>query len=78
MSAILRKIFADTLDLPEEQIIDSLEYNSIPNWDSVAHMALIAALDDTFNIMIDTEDVIDFNSFKKVKEVLMNKYGVAL
>ncbi|CAM3644899.1 acyl carrier protein [Marinicrinis lubricantis] len=72
----LRTIFSEVLSIPEEQVIDELEYNSIPEWDSVAHMALVAAIDDAFDIMVDTEDVIDFSSYKKVKEILRSKYGV--
>lgn len=71
----LRKIFAETLNISEEQVTDGLEYNSIPEWDSISHMALIATLDDEFNIMMETEDVIDLSSFSKAKEIL-SKYGV--
>ena len=34
----------------DESPLDTLEYNSIPEWDSVGHMGLIAALEDTFDI----------------------------
>lgn len=71
----LRKIFAETLNISEEQVTDGLEYNSIPEWDSISHMALISTLDDEFNIMMETEDVIDLSSFGKAKEIL-TKYGV--
>jgi len=55
--------------------IEGLEYQAIPAWDSVGHMSLIAALEDTFDIMLDTDDIIDFNSFLKGKEILI-KYHV--
>ena len=54
---------------------DGLEYQAIPTWDSVGHMSLIAALEETFDIMMDTEDIIDFSSFEKGKEILA-KYDV--
>lgn len=71
----LRTIFAESLGIPEDQVNDNLQYNSIEEWDSIAHMALIAAIDDGFDIMMDTEDVIDLSSFAKAKEIL-TKYGV--
>jgi acyl carrier protein len=77
MEDTLRTIFSETLSIPEEQVVDSLAYNSIPEWDSVAHMALVAAIDDAFGIMVETEDVIEFSSYGKVKEILQAKYGVA-
>lgn len=71
----LRAIFAEALGIPEEQVVDDLRYNSIPEWDSIAHMALVAAIDEAFDIMMDTDDVIDMSSFAKAKEIL-KKYGV--
>jgi acyl carrier protein len=71
----LRTIFAEVLGIPEEQVVDDLQYNSIPEWDSIAHMALVAAIDEAFDIMMDTDDVIDMSSFAKAKEILQ-KYGV--
>jgi len=70
----LTKAFADTLGVEPASITDSLSYGS-NIWDSVAHMALIAAIDSAFDIMMDTEDVIDMSSFAKAKEILI-KYGV--
>lgn len=55
-----------------------LEYQSIGDWDSVGHMGLIAALEDAFDIMMDTDDIIDFSSFEKGKEILSkDEYGVS-
>ena len=54
-------------------VVDDLEYASIPQWDSVAHMSLIVGLEDEFDIMIEIDDVIDMSSFKKAKEIV-SKY----
>lgn len=53
-----------------------LKYQDIPAWDSVGHMSLIAALEDAFDIMMDTDDIIDFNSYEKGKEILTKNYGI--
>ena len=66
----LRSIFAENLGLDASVITDSLKYAEIPQWDSVAHMALVAAIEEGFDIMIDTEDVIDMSSFAKAKEIV--------
>ena len=70
MEENLRQIFANSLDVPLSRIEDGLKYADIPEWDSVAHMALIAAIEEGFDIMIDTEDVIGMNSFAKAKEIV--------
>ncbi len=71
----LKTLFSQTFEIPEAEVVDDLAYTSIPLWDSIGHMALIAALDREFDVMLDTQDIIDMNSFKKAKEIL-TKYGV--
>tara|TARA_B100000963_G_C22601191_1_gene660304 strand:+ start:1543 stop:1794 length:252 start_codon:yes stop_codon:yes gene_type:complete len=62
--------FKESLGISEDSISDSLEYASIPEWDSVAHMTLIANIEDEFDIMLDTDDIIDMSSVKVAKEIL--------
>lgn len=61
----------------EEGVTDweHLAFRSIPQWDSVAHMQLVAEIEDEFDIMIDTDDVIDMSSYKVALHILA-KYGV--
>lgn len=74
-SETLRQVFASALDLKPEMVTEELAYNSIPEWDSIGHMALIALLEDKFGIMLDTNDIIDMSSVKRAKEIL-SKHGV--
>ncbi|WP_047979872.1 acyl carrier protein [Ornithinibacillus contaminans] len=71
----LRTVFAESLELDLSLVTDNLTYNSVPEWDSVGHMALIAEIEDTFDIMLDTDDVLDISSFAKTKEIL-TKYDI--
>ena len=71
----LRSIFSEALGIGKDKCEDSLEYNSIPEWDSVAHMTLIAGIDEGFGIMLETDDVIDMSSFGIAKEIL-RKYEI--
>jgi len=71
----LRQAFASSLNLDESQVNEHLHYATSPGWDSIAHMSLVAALDSGFDIMLDTEDIIDMSSFEKAREILV-KYGV--
>lgn len=54
---------------------DHLEYRSIEEWDSVAHMELVAEIEDVFDIMLETEDVIGLSSFREAIRIL-SKYGI--
>ena len=67
--------FKETFEIEENQLNDSLEYQSIESWDSVGHMALMAALEDEFDIMLDMDDIVDFGSYNTGIKTL-EKYGV--
>ena len=61
----------------DESALDSLEYESIVEWDSVGHMGLIAEIEEAFSIELEMDDVIDFGSYVKGKEIL-KKYSVEI
>jgi len=65
-----KKAFTDSLGINLKDLKDSLKYNDIPEWDSIGHMTLISNLEDAFNITIETDDIVDFSSFKKGIEIL--------
>lgn len=61
--------------LVDEEQLKGLEYQSVQDWDSVGHMTMIATLEEAFDIMLDTDDIIDFSSYEKGIEIL-KKYGI--
>ena len=69
------KAFIDSFSIDKTKLRKNLEYNSISQWDSVGHMSMIAALEETFNIHFEMDDIIDFSSYKVGKEIL-KKYKV--
>lgn len=69
-------VFCETLQVEESQL-NGLEYQGVELWDSVGHMTLMAALEDAFDIMMDTDDIVDFSSYAKGKEIL-KKYDVEI
>lgn len=66
----LAVVFAKSLAIDEADVTDELAYQSITQWDSVAHMALVAAIEEEFDIMMDTDDVIDMSSFAIAKNIV--------
>ena len=71
------KAFMTTLEISADKINDELAYQKVATWDSVGHMGLIAELEESFDIMFDTDDIIDFSSYKKGKEIL-KKYNIEI
>ena len=69
------KVFIDTLQIPEEEL-NGLVYQGTELWDSVGHMTLVSELEDVFDIMMETDDIIDFSSYEKGLNILSSKYDV--
>jgi len=71
------KVFMESFSVDESKLGDDLVYESVSEWDSVGHMGMIAELEETFDIMLETDDIIDFSSYKKGMEILA-KYKVEI
>ncbi len=71
-----KNVFSKSLSIESSKVSSELKYNDIPEWDSIGHMTLISGLEEEFNISIETDDIIDFSSFEKGKEIL-KKYKVS-
>jgi acyl carrier protein len=70
------KAFTDSFDISEDEAKEA-KYQEIVAWDSVGHMVLVAAIEEAFDVMLDTEDIIDFSSFDRGQDIL-KKYDVAI
>ena len=70
MQQRLTNVFCECLGISPDIVTENLAYGSIRQWDSVAHMTLIVGLEDEFDIMIETDDVIDMSTFKKAEEIV--------
>ena len=68
-------IFIKSLSIETKKFDEKIKYNEIPEWDSIGHMTLMSGLEEGFGITIDTDDIVDFSSFKKGFEIL-GKYGI--
>tara|TARA_B100001123_G_C15330306_1_gene1031009 strand:+ start:1394 stop:1633 length:240 start_codon:yes stop_codon:yes gene_type:complete len=69
------KAFKETFSVKDDSLKNNLEYNSIDEWDSIGHMNLISALEENFKISFETDDIVDFSSYEKGKEII-KKYGI--
>lgn len=68
-------IFIKSLTIDKKKFSEKLRYNDIPEWDSINHMTLMSGLEEGFNITMESDDIIDFSSFKKGIQIL-KKYKI--
>lgn len=71
----LRACFSQSLGIPLDLVTDDLAYDSIEQWDSVGHMALVAEIERSFDILLDTDDILALSSVDKAVEIL-TRHGV--
>ena len=70
-------IFMEVLGVKEEALNETFTFKAVPQWDSVAHLSLITALEDSCDIMFDSEDILNYGSYENGKKIL-EKYGVSM
>jgi acyl carrier protein len=73
--AKLRSCFSRTLGIPLERVTDDLGYNTIEEWDSVGHMAVVADIESTFDVVLDTDDILNMSSVGQAV-VILRRLGV--
>ena len=70
-----KKVFMEVFGVKESALGDDFAMNNVEQWDSVMQMALVTALEDQFDIMIEIDDIYELTSYAKGMEIV-GKYGV--
>ena len=70
-----KNCFIESFSIEESALEGNLEYESVEEWDSIGHMTLMSGLEEGFGIAMDTDDIVDFSSYKKGIEIL-KKYKI--
>ena len=69
--------FIEVFGVEESALGSNFNKDSVDGWDSVHQLNIIALLEESFDIMLDPEDIMELTSYEKGKE-LMAKYEVVL
>ena len=68
LNNILLEIFPS---LTVADLNDNLDKNNVDGWDSVHQLSIVSSLEDTFDIMLDVEDILRVDSYAHIKEILI-------
>ena len=71
------QIFAEVFGVDLSLLGADFSSQNVDGWDSVRQLSLTASMEDAFDIMLDAEDIIDFNSYENGKAILA-KYEIEL
>jgi len=76
MSARVSKVFSEVLGVAADTITDDTSPDNTPQWDSMAAMNLVVAIEDEFDIRLSTAEIVSMRTVAIVKKVLASK-GIA-
>lgn len=71
------KVFINVFKTKDEELGDDFEMDKVGNWDSISHLDLVSTIEEEFDVMFDSEDVLDIKSYNKGKEIL-KKYNILI
>lgn len=69
------KVFCEVMEVEEYQL-PTFNFQDCENWNSVGFMTLVSSIEDAFDIALEPDDMMDFNSYEKGKDILSNIYGI--
>ena len=62
------KIVMDVFEV--DSVDESMSRENTEKWDSLLHLTLVTAIEDEFDIMLDTEDILNLNSYASGLEII--------
>lgn len=68
-------VFCRVLNVTENVLNEKFTFKEVPQWDSVAHLSLISELEDEFDVLFESEDILHYGSYLNGIEIL-KRYGV--
>lgn len=71
------RLFTEVFSVSIDALNEHFTFAGVPQWDSMAHMELIAALEDEFDILLEPEEITNFGSYEHGKQILA-AHGVDL
>lgn len=63
-------VFVEVFGVKESALGDDFNKENIALWDSVHQLNLVALAEETFDIMLDPEDIMAFTSYNIGKEIV--------
>lgn len=73
----LNSIFCEVFSIEVNKLNSDFNKETVDGWDSVRQLSLTSAIEDTFDIMLDPEDILGLTSYDMAKSILA-KYEIQL
>ena len=71
------KIFEEIFEVPTSRLNEGFSLENVDKWDSITQLSLVSELEESFDIMMDSDDILNFKSYEMGKRI-MAKYDIVL
>ena len=75
MNPKLVQVFAETLDVDPASIVETTSPKTVPSWDSLASLNLLAAVEKAFGVSFTMEETLAMEDVGAVSRILATKLG---
>lgn len=73
----LNNIFVEVFGVEGAALNANFRKENVAAWDSIHQLSVVTAMEETFDILLDPEDIIALDSYHAAKEIL-EKNGIKL
>lgn len=73
MSDALIKLFADVLQVDPAKLNDNSSPDNVKQWDSLAAMHLVAAIEEAFKVQLSTKEIMKMSTIGLARKTLQGK-----
>ncbi|MGF1802123.1 acyl carrier protein [Vibrio gigantis] len=68
----VKTLIAKVLNVSVDIVDDELAVGDIPEWDSLAHMRIIAALESDLGVVLDIEQTLEIEDVEDIVDAVLN------
>jgi acyl carrier protein len=70
MSAALEDVVAKVFNIPAASVTDDLEFNGVPQWDSLNHVNLMLELEQVYGVAVGDDEMVDLTTVRAIRQFL--------
>lgn len=72
-----KTVFMDVFEVEVDLLNDTFSSTNVDSWDSITQLNLVTSIEDMFDVIMDTEDILGLKSFENGK-IILKKYGIVV
>lgn len=68
MPPTIESLIASTLNVPIDQVTPESDMTTLQNWDSLGHINLVLAIEETYGVIVDEDAVVELTSVRAIRD----------